>query len=405
MRGIFISPATAIAVWAVALSLALPSTAQTEKIVYNFQGAPDGSVPSAHLIRDSSGNLYGTSAWGGTSGYGTVFKIDTKGTETIIHNFTSGSDGANPEAALIRDAAGNLYGTTERGGIGNGTIFEIDTTGKETILHAFETASAGVNPLTALMRDASGNVYGTTSSGGLSTCLSLLSSAGCGTIFKLSTSGKMTVLHTFGSGTDGKSPAGDLISDSVGNFYGTTYDGGTHGYGTVFKLAKNGVYSSLYSFNFGVGPDGARPLGNLVRDSVGNLYGTTKYGGFFANTTCQGSGCGTIFKVDASGNETVLYAFVGNPDGYYPEAGLVIDASGNLFGTTARGGENGSTGDQGTVFRVAANGQETVLHSFGTGTDGFTPIASLTPATGGAYYGTASQGGTGEAGVVFKIVP
>ncbi len=381
-------------------ALAASGFAQTESTLYSFKGMPDGSVPSAHLIRDSSGNLYGTTAYGGTAGYGTVFKIDNKGNTKIVYNFGGGTDGANPVAALIRDSAGNLYGTTEFGAGGGGTIFKIDSTGKESVLHSFKNTSDGFNSLTALVRDAAGNLYGTTSLGGNTSCRSVLSTyvTGCGTIFKLNTSGKLTVLHTFG-GADGKAPDGDMVGDSGGNLYGTTYDGGAHGYGSVYKLARNSTFTVLYSFNWGVGLDGARPVGNLMRDGAGNLYGTTRFGGYYVGTTCQGFGCGTIFKLDSSGNESVLYTFSGNPDGNDPRTGLVADSAGNLYGTTFKGGANGI----GTVFRLETNEQEAVLYSFGN--DGSSPLASLTRGLGGALYGTASAGGTGTAGVVFKIVP
>ena len=385
------------------IEVSVPSLAQTDTTIYNFQGSPDGSVPQAHLIRDSSGNLYGTTAFGGSAGFGTVFKIDSKGNRTILYNFLGGSDGANPAAALIRDSSGNFYGTTMSGGIvggGNGTVFKLDPTGKETVLYSFKGTTDGAIPLTSVARDGSGNLYGATSAAGNTNCHSILNSAetGCGTIFKLSTSGTLKVLHAFAPGTDGRSPFGDLIGDSAGNLYGTTYDGGSHGYGCVFKL-KSGVLTILYSFNFGVGTDGARPVGGLVRDASGNLYGTTRFGGFFNNSTCQGFGCGTVFRLDSSGSETVLYAFTGNPDGSDPHAGLVMDSSSNLYGTTRTGGANG----KGTVFRLDPSGQVTVLHSF-DGSDGSTPLASLIHA-GTGFVGTASSGGTGNAGVVFKLIP
>lgn len=375
---------------------------QTETIIYNFQGDPDGAVPSAHLIRDSSGNLYGTTAYGGANGYGSVFKIDNKGNKTTLHSFAGGGkDGTIPSAALIRDGSGNLYGTTEGGGtIGGGTVFKITSTGEETILYSFTGTTDGAQPVTALVRDASGNLYGNT----------VISYSGtgcrCGTIFKLTAAGKFSVLHTFaGEPSDGADPQGDMIGDAEGNLYGTTFVGGTYNYGTVYKLARNGTFTVLHSFNFGAGDDGALPESSLVRDSAGNLYGTTRYGGFFGNSTCENNGCGTVFKVDTSENETVLYAFQGNPDGNEPRAGLVMDSAGNLYGTTYKGGTVTATGDQGTVFELAPNSQESVLHSFGTGSDGYLPFASLIPGTGGAYYGTASQGGSGGAGIVFKIVP
>ena len=317
------------ALFAIVVTAAVAAYAQTETTIYNFQGSPDGSVPSAALIRDSSGNLYGTTAYGGTAGYGTVFEINNKGTMKILYNFAGGTDGAIPLAALIRDSAGNLYGTTESGGSANsGTIFKVASTGTESILYRFKGTSDGALPLTGLVRDSSGNLYGTTSLAGNTSCRSLLGGdeVGCGTIFKLNTSGKLTVLHTFAPGTDGESPYGDMVGDSSGNLYGTTYGGGVHGFGSVFKLAKNGTLTLLYSFNWGVGTDGARPIGKLLRDTAGNLYGTTRFGGSYTGSDCEGSGCGTIFKVDSSGNETVLYTFMGTPDGYDPQAGLVMDS-------------------------------------------------------------------------------
>jgi uncharacterized repeat protein (TIGR03803 family) len=388
-----------IAIVALVIVAPILSFGQTETIIYNFEGMPDGSVPSAHLIRDSSGNLYGTTAYGGANGYGSVFKIDNKGNKTTLYSFVAGKDGEVPVAALVRDSLGNLYGTTQYGGSHSyGAVFKISSTGAETILYSFTGDTDGANPVSGLVRDGSGNLYGTTSDS--------FTEGGCrcGTIFKLTAAGKFSVLHTFaGEPSDGAQPEGDMIGDPEGNLYGTTYGGGAHNYGAVYKLTKSGTLSILYSFNFGVGDDGARPESGLVRDSAGNLYGTTVYGGYFSGT-CGDSGCGTIFKVDPSGTETVLYTFMGNPDGLYPKAGLVMDSSGNLYGTTSRGGSVTDTGDQGTVFRLSSTGEE-VLHSFGIGDDGFEPVAGLTPSTGGVYYGTTTQGGTGTAGTVFKIVP
>ncbi|HEY4903760.1 MAG TPA: choice-of-anchor tandem repeat GloVer-containing protein [Candidatus Sulfotelmatobacter sp.] len=384
--------------------------AQTETTLYNFQGAPDGSVPSARLIRDSSGNLYGTTADGGAVSYGsgTVFEISATGKLTILYSFAGdfngAFDGANPMASLIRDSSGNLYGTTVNGGGsktfgGCGTIFKLSPTGKETVLYRFTCGADGAFPLTALLRDSEGNLYGTTSNYGNTSCVSKLG-GGCGTLIRLNTSGHLTVLHTFGSGTDGQSPDADLLTDAAGNFYGSTYSGGTYGYGTVYKLAKNGTYSVLYSFNFGVNNDGALPIGKLVQDSAGSLYGTTLYGGLRQTGSCGYNGCGSIFKIDPSGKETVLYAFTGEPDGSNPRAGLVADSAGNLYGTTDAGGAE----NQGAVFRVDTSGQESIVHSFSF-TDGAQPIAGLTPGLGDVFYGTTSQGGSADAGVLFKLIP
>jgi uncharacterized repeat protein (TIGR03803 family) len=226
----------------------------------------------------------------------------------------------------------------------------------------------------------------------------------CGTVFKLSPSGKETVLHTFGLGIDGRFPQGGLIADSSGILYGTTLGGGSYGWGTVFKIDTAGNETVLYSFNPANGTDGLEPSGNLAVDAAGNLYGTALAGG--QQDFCFSVGCGTVFKVDASGNETVLYAFGDEPDGADPTAGVVRDQAGNLYGTTYAGGPGGLEGF-GTVFKLDPLGQETVLYRFSGGLDGAFPHSSLLIDGAGNLYGTASSGGpldTGE-GVIFKIKP
>jgi uncharacterized repeat protein (TIGR03803 family) len=264
---------------------------------------------------------------------GTVFKLDTTGRETVLHSFTGTPDGAIPRAALVRDAAGNLYGTTVFGGasIGYGTVFKLDTTGKETVLHSF-TATDGSGPVAALVRDAAGNLYGTTAYGGASLS---------GTVFKLDTSGTETVLHSFTGRADGAIPYAALVRDHAGNLYGNTAYGGASGYGTVFKLDTTGRETVLHSFTGA--SDGASPFDALVRDPAGNLYGTATFGG---DPFCS-SGCGTVFKLDTTGKETVLHSFTGRADGAIP-AGLVRDPAGNLYGTTYYGGAFG----YGVVFKL-----------------------------------------------------
>lgn len=281
-------------------------------------------------MRDSKGNLYGTTALGGTAGSGAVFKLDTAGKETILYSFTGSTDGDQPQSRLVQDTAGNLYGTTVMGGVSNcGTIFKIDTAGTQSVLHSFACGADGQYPYSGLNRDAAGNLYGTTGGDGFATY---------GTVFKLDTSGHETVLYSFNGGADGSQPMGPVNPDTAGNLYGTTYSGGS-GDGTVFKLDKNGDETVLYSFAGGA--DGANPLGGLVRDKSGNLYGTTEKGGV--------SNSGTVFKVDSSDRETVLHSFSKTgKDGKYPETGLVKDKKGNLYGTTYLGG----TG-VGIVFKLA----------------------------------------------------
>jgi len=254
-------------------------------------------------------------------------------------------DGKLPCARLVRDAAGNLYGTTLNGGkpaceTGCGVVFRLDAAGKETLLYRFAGTPDGAFATTGLIRDEAGNFYGTTEEGGdLKRC-----ELGCGTVFKLTPTGSETVLYRFPGPPDGRYPSGELIRDAAGNFYGVTNGGGSSRlWGTVFKLDRHGKETVLYSFKGG--SDGGGPMGALVRDSHGNLYGTTEFGG---NPACN-LGCGTVFKLDRNGVKILLHTFAGAPtDGAAPIAGLVTDASGNLYGATSGGGAN----DGGTVFKL-----------------------------------------------------
>jgi uncharacterized repeat protein (TIGR03803 family) len=366
-----------------AVFAARSAQAQTFTVLYAFTGGADGASPWAGLIRDGAGNLYGTTPYGGASGYGTVFMLNKSGKETVLYSFAY-SDGAWPYAGLIRDAAGNLYGVaTGGGGSGYGTAFKVAKTGKETTLYTFSGAD-GATPFAGLVQDAAGNLYGTTSTGGASSV---------GTAFKLAKTGKETVLHSFtGTGGDGSYPEAGLVRDANGNLYGTTVSGGASVYGTVFELNKTGKETVLYSFSGGT--DGGYPLyGYLVRDAAGNLYGTTEL--------CGAWGVGTVFKLDKTGKETVLYSFTEGADGGYPLAGLVRDAKGNLYGTT----ESGGASDYGTVFKVDSTGKETVLHSFNGSTDGGSPYAGLLRDAKGNFYGTTSTGGASGYGTVFKLTP
>ncbi|MGA8493494.1 MAG: choice-of-anchor tandem repeat GloVer-containing protein [Terriglobales bacterium] len=303
-------------------------TTGKEKVLYSFTSRATGTNPWAGLVRDSDGNLYGTTKHGGTYNYGVVFKLDTTGAETVLHSFT-GKDGAEPQGGLVRDSAGNLYGTTLFGGGGGGVVFKLDTTGAETVLYSFLGGADGGNPPAGLVRDSAGNLYGTTTWGG---------TYWVGVVFKVDTTGAETVLHSFTGGADGGEPYAGLVRDSAGNLYGTTYYGGASGaYGAVFKLDTTGAETVLYSFTGGA--DGGQPLAGLVRDSAGNLYGTTREGGAYSN--------GVVFKLDTTGVETVLYSFEGGAGGF-PEAGLLRDSAGNLYGTTQAGGAY----NHGLVFKI-----------------------------------------------------
>jgi uncharacterized repeat protein (TIGR03803 family) len=392
------SPGTRRCAANVALGLAIAllavgfATASGQKktftVLHAFTGGADGGNPYAGLIRDATGNVYGTTYYGGTSGYGTVFMLDKTGKERAPYSFTGGSDGANPYAGLVRDASGNLYGTTFHGGSsacsnGCGVVFKVDKAGKETVLYSFTGSGGdGAYPVAGLLRDAKGNLYGTTYQGGAS---------GYGTVFMLDTTGKETVLFSF-TERGGIFPYAGLVQDAAGNLYGTTSGGGNY-YGVVYKLDETGEETVLYKFRGG--QDGRDPqYGYLVRDAAGNLYGTTQYGG-------TNNFYGMVFMLDETGKEFALYNFSGGNDGAYPEAGLVRDAAGNLYGTTEGGGASGS----GTVFMLDHTGKETVLHSFKYSTDGGYPYAGLVRDGNGNLYGTTLDGGDYGYGTVFKVTP
>lgn len=374
------------------LALSAFTRAQTFSLLYQFKSGPGGANPYAGVIRDSSGNLYGTTYLDGAFAGGTVFKLTPAGKETALYSFTGiGGDGAFPYyGSLVRDSAGNLYGTTFQGGIrdqfcglGCGTVFKVDSTGKETVLYSFTgTGGDGSLPFGGVVRDSSGNLYGMTWIGGRN---------GNGMVYSVAPDGKETILYSFSGTPDGSDPYAGLIRDSAGNLYGTTPSGGSSYYGTVFELTPSGTETILY--NFTGGADGGFPESGVIRDSAGNLYGTTEIGG--------ASGLGTVFKVTAGGTETVLYSFGGGTDGQNPAYGsLVRDKAGNLYGTTPSGGAN----DFGTVFKVDTTGKETILHSF-AGRDGKLPYGTLVLNAKGVLYGTAYGGGAYGGGVVFKITP
>jgi len=317
-----------------------------ETVLYSFTGGADGGNPFAGVISDSAGNLYGTTLYGGVQpgNFGVVFKLDPAGSETVLYAFNY-IDGANPLAGLVQDAAGNLYGSTYYGGThGDGTVFELGTTGTEKVLYAFGGAVHGANPSGALVRDSAGNLYGTTFDGGdLNGCSGninfLPGSPGCGVVFKLSSAGHEMVSYLFTGGTDGGNPYANVIRDAAGNLYGTTQFGGAFNYGTVFKLNPAGTETVLYTFTGGT--DGARPFDGVVQDAAGNLYGTTNARG---GGRCA---CGTVYKLDPAGQFTVVHTFDGD-DGQYPEAPLLLH-EGALYGITSGGGPGGGTG---TVFQI-----------------------------------------------------
>ncbi|MGC9992520.1 MAG: choice-of-anchor tandem repeat GloVer-containing protein [Candidatus Cybelea sp.] len=323
---------------------------------------------------------------GGFMGAGPV------GKEIVLHDFASGADGALPYAGLV-SVKGTLYGTTTNGGADNfGTVFKITASGKETVLHAFIGGTTdGVNPYGGLT-DVNGTLYGTTLSGGGSGCYS----TGCGTVFKVTTSGKESVVYSFkGGAKDGAFPQAGLTGVN-GTLLGTTVEGGADNLGTVFTITTAGKESLLHSFTGGA--DGASPLAALI-NLKGALYGTTEVGGTGSCSGFQGAGCGTVFKVTTSGTERVLFTFPGTAaNGEFPFGGLTA-VKGTLYGTTV----NGGTSNIGTVFKIAPSGSESVLYSFKNNSgDGNEPYAGLLDVKG-ALYGTTGQGGSANVGTVFKV--
>lgn len=362
-----------VAVAVTAGPLNLPTTAQTLSVLHNFVGQPDGGYPGGMVVEDKDGNLYGTSEGGGSNcspnGCGTVWELSpTAGgvwTETILYNFQGTStDGSSPWGGLAMDSRGNLWGTTQFGG---------------------------------------GSACGST---------------GCGTVFQLKrpASGSTTwthhLAHSFAGGTrDGAQPLGGVVFDSTGNVYGTALSGGSQGHGIVFKMTPSGLsYTYGVIWNFGASGDASGPESTPVLDSAGNIYGTTVAGGSGTNPQ------GTAWELSPSGSgytESVLYSFPNTgKTGYFPQAGLVLDAQGNLYGMNLFGGnfKNCASGC-GTIFKLkppTSGGAWTlnILYTFQGGSDGLNPYNAMTiDRATSTFYGSTpfSEGGTDDCGVVFSL--
>jgi uncharacterized repeat protein (TIGR03803 family) len=387
----------------------------SENALYSFAGGSDPQHPYAGLVFDKAGNLYGTTQSGGNTGQGTVFEISPNSngtwTETVLYSFTGSTDGGQPYGSLVFDAAGNLYGTTSYGGnsncnLGCGTVFKL-TPGSggwtESVLYAFTGGNDGRQPSARVLLDSAGNLYSTTLLGGN---VGSVCSSGCGTVFKLtpgSSGWTESVLYAFEGGADGASPYAALSFDPSGNLYGTAYAGGTSGNGTIFKLtlgSSGWTQSVLHTFSGG--SDGKYPYGDLILDAAGNLYGTAFQGG---------AGYGLVFELlpNSKGGfrERVLHPFHNTPAGN-PVAGLVMDAAGNLYGTTMLGVTQTSCGGGcGALFELSpvSGGPWTykVVHDFGRGVDGYHPTGDLILDSAGNLYGTTQAGGADGSGMVFQI--
>jgi uncharacterized repeat protein (TIGR03803 family) len=369
-------------------------------VLYSFANTPDGEYPSAGLLMDAKGNLYGTTGGGGTLQGGTVFVLDPSGKETVLYNFpTNPSNNPSPLGALVMDKQGNLYGSTWEGGSASGgTVFKVAPNGEETDLHVF-TGEGGDGFLSraGVVIDKHGNLFGTTIMGGASGS----GLSGYGTVYKVDPSGKETVLYSFTGQADGGYPYASLALDTKGNLYGTTYEGGDlscqppYGCGTVFKVDATGHETVLYSFT-GAYPDyGISPVGGLVRDKSGNLYGTTSYGG-------TASYHGNVFRLSPDGAITSLYSFTGsNGDGEWPWSNLTLDNKGNLYGATNYGGSPNCDFGCGVIFKVSPDGTGSVLFSFTGSGSGFDPSALVRH--GGHLYGTTSNGGAFNVGTIFRV--
>lgn len=398
------------------------------KTLYTFSGGADGANPYATLIEDTKGNLYGTAMNGGSgvgaAGYGVVFEVSPAGAETVLYTFTGGADGGNPTSGLLMDSKGNLYGTTQGGGVSGeycmnsgpcGVVFKLSPASQgpwtETVLHTFTGNADGGNPYAGLIADSSGNLYGTTRMGGTQPL--------AGVAFKISSAGNETVLYNFCALTscdDGANPEAGLIRDSQGNLYGTTLNGGIAdqygdpGLGTIFKLTSANVESVLYGYSVAnSGTTGSYPIAGVIEDSAGNLYGTTSQGGL----TCSGYTCGVVFTLSAGDHYTVLHYFKGGTDGAAPGYGsLLRSAAGILYGTATSGGSGSCTAlyeppGCGILFSVTAAGNETVQYTFKGQTDGAFPEGGLTVDRTGKQLGfgatSGSSDGTYGYGTVFEV--
>lgn len=375
-------------------------------VLHTFKDGNDGAEPYAALLLED-GELYGSTYRGGDrNDGGTVYKVSPSGAYSIIHRFVRRApfgQRANPDGGLVSDSVGNLYGTTLEGGpLHKGTVYEVDKRGRATTLYTFTGGSDGQFPYATLLRDGSGNLYGTTQAGGNT---ALCEGGGCGVVFKIDTSNRESVIYAFKGGiVDGNDPYGGVVRDRQGNFYGTTIGGGTsncvgEGCGIVYKIDASGQETILHRFTNGA--DGGHPGDTLFQGSGGYLYGTTDSGG--------PQDAGVVFKIDKTGNETVLYNFTGGSDGGGPFGGLTQDAAGNFFGTTEFGGNTSCQSGCGTVFEIDSSGRETVLHSFTGKKDGAYPLAGVILDSDGNLYGTAPQGGNRlcanglGCGVAFKL--
>jgi len=395
-RGTFIAPFT-LALFVFASGA---SAATGERIIHDFTGGTGGAHPQIEPLKKGN-DYYGVTVSGGGStncegGCGTVYRLSGREV-SILHAFKGGDNGYAPVGPLIVYNQ-EFYGTTYYGGANDlGTIYKLSGDGTYTVLYSFVGGTQGLNPYGKLVADAEGSIYGL-ASGGVGNCFG----GPCGTVYKLTAAGEYSVLHAFdplkGEGT---SASYGLVKDSEGNFYGTTTFGGTgsgdqcslYGCGTIYKITPEGVITFIRNFEGGV-VDGSKPYGGLTIDANDNLYGTTYEGGGFEDNT----GLGTVYKLTPTGQFTILHSFHRNgADAVLPYIGVSLDAQGNLYGASYYGGANGD----GAIFKVTPNGHETILYSFSQPNGDF-PSRPV-PAARNSLIGVTDTGGANNFGTIYQL--
>lgn len=418
--GRFTTILRSLGVFASTLLLVTAAYAGTVQVLYSFTGGTDGYLSTTGVVMDQSGNLFGVTNFGGTDFDGTIYELTPNGggafTYSLIHSFQGSQGNGFANSSLIMDSAGNLYGVAESGGAGNnGTVFELSPgTGGSwtlTVLYVFRGGQDGAVPEADLVMDGAGNLYGVTAEGGdLTLCPN-----GCGTVFELvHSAGGWTKqeIYRFKGKADGSTPLGGLVFDASGNLYGTTSEQGivskkcANGCGTVFRLSPPATghiwtESILHHFN---GYDGSTAVSAVTLDGQGNVYAPTSTGGYMK---CA-SGCGTVVEISPSNGgwtSQVLHAFTGSSDGWTPTSPLILDSLGNLYGATYSGGSGG----WGEIYELSpsvSGWTKTELYSFpGTQANGADPGGPLARDAAGNIYGHTYLGGQYGEGVVFEVTP
>jgi uncharacterized repeat protein (TIGR03803 family) len=350
-------------------------------ILKQFNLNVDGGYPDGELIKGNDDFFYGLTSSGGPNGYGAIFKISADGNYTLLKSFSINTDGGSPNGHLVLAKDGNFYGTAHRGGAnGAGTIFKLTSAGVFSVIYNMNKATDGGDSYSSLTEGKDGDLYGATYAGG---------SNGYGTIFKITTAGVLTVLKNLNGTSDGGNTQSDLIQASDNNFYGTCYNGGSVGYGTIFKITTNGTYTVIKNLSYS--SDGANPASSLMQNSDGNFYGITKIGG--------SNGAGTIYKLTQAGIYSVIHHLNAATDGNTSSSGLINGFDNDLYALCSFGGAN----NMGTVFKVSTTGSLMVLNNFNGAVFGNIPYSTFIKGKDSAYYATTSAGGAYNFGTIIKI--